>query len=1006
VVDLARKVIAYYVEPDASAYDRSALHGTSVAGCVLGDNYASRSTATDPGRDRGDGNAPNARLVMLDGADGHYMTGTVGDLTPIFLQAYRAGARIENHSFGNPDVMRYGPMAADVDRFAWRHEDMLFIQSAGNSGRQPGDGTVIDPATAKNGLAVGATNHGGAGARDLASFSSRGPTLDGRLKPDLVAPGMGVVTAAGDGDPGSDRCITGNGWGTSFSAPTVAGWAALVRQYLRDGFLPSGSRDPVDATLPSSALLRAMLIASSRDIEGFDPLALGPVDPPPSFNQGWGRPLLDDVLYFAGDARRTLALDLANRRGLAAGAIATFDLDLAPSAEPLEVVLAWTDPPAVPFAPRTLVNDLDLAVYAPSGAEYRGNAWAGGESIPDTGGDTVNPVEAVRIAAPSPGRYRILVFATRVGGAPGVTGSDRQGFALVATHGGCPGGSPPAPLLDGIQAESGAIDLTWQAVPGAFGYVVYRADAGAGAGPADFAQLTPVPIAGTTYSDVAIVCGTEYSYRVRVWNGCALGPASLALQATAGAGTGCPIAPDFSGIGVARPAGPCGMVHLEWEPATSSCPCSAGVVYNLWAAPSPVFDPDTTAPLVTCLDRISIDLLAPSSGLLHYLVRAEDRVGPGSGACAGGASDENLRRLATVSTSPTRRVRLREGFEAGRSLWSRESLYGANAWAIATDPLASSPAHALTGTPVESASDSVATLLQPILASADTLVAFRHTFELEGRYDGGVIEISGDGGQTWADAGGRLVADRYTDWMTTGAANATLRPGFTGGSLGPMREGLLWLGDLAGSLVRLRFRALSDATGRRERWAIDDLQVFDRDCQVPAGSLVPAFTHGGPVCDGDEVAFDASATYGGSPPYRFAWDFGDATVFPDAPASMRHTYPSSGSYVATLQVTDRIGVTRQLVELVVVVAEVMPPALANVLRLTRSGAGVALSWSEPGGPWAGTEVVAGAAFDGSDAAPVTRVPWDGPREVTLPAASGQRRFAVRLLSSCHALAGP
>jgi subtilisin family serine protease len=114
---------------------------------------------------------------------------------------------------------------------------ILVVNSAGNSG--PGAGSITAPADADSIIAAGAVDVNG----NLASFSSRGPTFDGRIKPELVARGVGTYLATAS-------LSYGTGSGTSFSCPLLAGCAALLwsarptltNMQIREALIGSASR--------------------------------------------------------------------------------------------------------------------------------------------------------------------------------------------------------------------------------------------------------------------------------------------------------------------------------------------------------------------------------------------------------------------------------------------------------------------------------------------------------------------------------------------------------------------------------------------------------------------------------------------------------------------------------------------------------------------------------------------------------------------------------------------
>lgn len=427
-----------------SMMDCAGGHGTAVASTLAGDAYG-----ISP--DLNNGNALNAQIYMEDvGGLAPGDTCTSGGETLIYVPEDYANlfgppglgyndpvapVRIQSDSWGAAGDT-YDLQAQMVDAYVWSHPDFTVFFAAGNEG--PAANTIDTPGTAKDILTVGgACNPDGASQctgtqNDLASFSSRGPTQDGRLKPDLVAVADGY-SATSSGSPFDcpnypSSCVLpgDHGWaGTSYATPAAAAAAAIVRQYFTQGWYPTRAPVAADAFDPSAALMRAMLLASGQQLTG-----AGATDAVwPNDQQGFGRILLSSILPLPGDPFDTQVVD--NGAGLVTGQATTYTFHVVAGAPSLRFVLAWTDYPGTLGASKALVNDLDLQVTAPDGTVYRGNNFgpaSTGASVPGGTFDATNPEEAVLLKSPQPGDWKVQVIAANVPVGP-------QPFALVATGG-------------------------------------------------------------------------------------------------------------------------------------------------------------------------------------------------------------------------------------------------------------------------------------------------------------------------------------------------------------------------------------------------------------------------------------------------------------------------------------------------------------------------------------------------------------------------------------------
>jgi serine protease AprX len=451
--DFAGRIVATHVlAPDGDLADEAA-HGTHVTGSAAGSGVRS---GADPAIHTYGGSlagvAPEASLVIqaFEVDENGIIAGLADDPYPIFEQAYASGARVHTNSWGGysgipffePERVFGGyPLKSQrTDQFLWEHQDMAIFFAAGNSGVDGmnflvfgcyfpdgviNEDSLVSPGTAKNAITVGASESNRGSQRTwrsinpscydaepiasdtisddpngMAAFSSRGPVDDGRIKPDLVAPGTSILSsrsAALVGDFGTPTDAPPGyvyASGTSMATPIAAGAGVLVREWLtRQGL-----------TNPSGAAVKAVLLNTTRDLApgqyGTEAKQEIPFSRPNSV-AGWGR--VD--LRFLSDASTTWVDD--RRSGLATGTLASYagaagqPLTVQAGSGPLRVMLAWTDPPASLSAAKQLVNDLDLVVTGPDGVVYWGNKAAGG--------DRVNNVEGVIIAQPAAGAYTIEV---------------------------------------------------------------------------------------------------------------------------------------------------------------------------------------------------------------------------------------------------------------------------------------------------------------------------------------------------------------------------------------------------------------------------------------------------------------------------------------------------------------------------------------------------------------------------------------------------------------------
>jgi hypothetical protein len=400
-----RKIQAYNISASFFAF-----HGTHTSSILLGNAIGGDGGPEEP--------PPGPPSPDLQGVA--YGARMVYNTYPAFGEAnvyarfelHRTqGAFVHSNSWGNDNTRAYDSTCRAIDNFMWTNQDQLLVYSTSNSS------LIRNPENAKNLIGVGSSAN--APMQDTICGGGEGPSLDGRIKPDVVAPGC-AINAAG-ANSGCDTAVTG---GTSMACPAAAGVATLIRQYFTQGWYPSGAPNTADAIVPSGALLKAMTINSASDVGGWAGH--------PGTRDGWGRVLADNVLFLANrtpaETRKLAIWDTWNgtERALSTGQSRTFRVNVQNAGEPLEFTLTWTDAPATAGVASPEVNHLNLSVLAPDGTTYRGNVIVDGVSIPGGTFDTENNVEAVMVPVPQVGVWTITVTGAAVN-------VGTQGFAIVAT---------------------------------------------------------------------------------------------------------------------------------------------------------------------------------------------------------------------------------------------------------------------------------------------------------------------------------------------------------------------------------------------------------------------------------------------------------------------------------------------------------------------------------------------------------------------------------------------
>lgn len=350
---------------------------------------------------------------------------------------------VSNHSYGygtgwengvwrgdqaisNEEDYRFGfydSRARSVDAIAFNAPYYSIFKSAGNdrgdsgNGPQPTDGPydcIGDWGVAKNVFTIGAVRklsgtYGTPADIVMSGFSSWGPVDDGRIKPDVVAPGVNIYSSISTADD-----AYGNLSGTSMASPSAAGAVTAINEAHR----------LFHNTYLRSSTLKALVIQTAFEAGN---------TPGPDYSFGWGMinvsSAVDLISKKDGINSFIIESSLLNRD--------SFVLELDPVAnEKITATLAWTDPPGTPTAaaldPTTLmlVNDLDMRIVNEVGNTVL--PWILDPSAPgkaaSRGDNFRDNVEKIEFANPQPRKYFLVIKHK------GDLKNGKQDFGLVVQY--------------------------------------------------------------------------------------------------------------------------------------------------------------------------------------------------------------------------------------------------------------------------------------------------------------------------------------------------------------------------------------------------------------------------------------------------------------------------------------------------------------------------------------------------------------------------------------------
>lgn len=838
--------------------DSGGGHGNLNASIIMGQPVAGGGMSDKDGYKLGQGVAPNARIYATKIFNNDEYFEIRSSFDTLVSNAYTAGARISSNSWGAEAMGEYDSEAQFFDALtrdavsgASGLQPMAFIFSAINSG--PFERTIGTPATAKNVISVGANENSDQGVydrsgmgpnesndlRDVAIFSSRGPMVDGRLGPTVVAIGTHVPGAASDSKNFSGNGVSGRAassldpgepatnvryypafqtyytWssGTSHSCPGVAGAAALFYEYHTKHY----------GAGPSPALIKAALIAGAIDPVGGNDNRGGKLGFVPNNEVGWGFATLKGIVD--GGAQLFIRDQAAVLR--ANGQTYTHDIQVPDSSKPLRIVLTWTDAPGFAGASKALVNDLDLTV-TDGKTTWKGNVFTSGHSVEGGDADRLNNVECVFSARPSPSIYTITVTAHSLNGdaLPKTGASIEQDFALLVSN-----GADQSPIgrvsfdkssyscsdaiavavsdSDLIGAGSTSVTVSSKLTGDVETFTLHEVDA-----PSGIMRGTLICNNGTAVKNNGVLSIVNGDTITATYKDATLGGDGKPLVATAQATLDC-TSPGLSDVFVSSITDEAAQVSVKASEAAQMTivygPAGDEAKYQVSGSSSDISQ------------SFALSGLSPQTPYF-FKVKMID--------LAGNVATVGDGNLYFAFQTRSRFSQFGDDMESGGGGWTHSAAAGTDNWEVVSTSYAKSASHAWFVTDPSARKDDSLYTPSITLPAGQARLEFWHTFEFEeagltAGYDGGVLEISKDNGSTWTDLGQFMIEGGYNSSISSYFGNPLAgRQAWSGGTFGAMHRVLVDLGSFAGKSIKIRWRIGCDSSYAGTGWYVDNVSVY------------------------------------------------------------------------------------------------------------------------------------------------------------------------------------